>query len=95
MNQNHEEPVDTKKTGFFEVLIIYKKEIQKNFRCKKYVHNMLIVYAWKLIHWEDQDMLALYWQSKDQQKVTYVTEAIFIGLKVAFHRVSVLEMTSS
>ena len=40
-------------------------------------------------------MLALYWQSKDQQKVTYVTEAIFIGLKVAFHRVSVLEMTSS
>ena len=56
---------------------------------------MLIVYAWKLIHWEDQDMLALYWQSKDQQKVTYVTEAIFIGLKVAFHRVSVLEMTSS
>ena len=61
---------------------------------KKYVHNMLIVYAWKVIHWEDQDMLALDWQSKDQQKVTYVTEAIF-GLKVAFYRVSVLEMTSS
>ena len=53
---------------------------------------MLIVYAWKLIHWEDQDMLALDWQSKDQQKVTYVTEAIF-GLKVTFYRVSVLDMT--
>ena len=55
---------------------------------------MLIVYVWKLIHWEDQDMLALDWQSKDQQKVTYVREAIF-GLKVALYRVSVLEMTSS
>ena len=53
---------------------------------------MSIVYAWKLIYWEDQDMLALDWQSKDQQKVTYVTEAIF-ELKVAFYRVSVLDMT--
>ena len=83
-----------KNSNFFGVFIIYKKEIQNNFRCKKYVHNMLIVYVWKLIHWEDQDMLALDWQSKDEEKVTYVREAIF-GLKVALYRVSVLEMTSS
>ena len=72
--------------------MIYKREFRKISAAKKYVHNMLIVYAWKLIHWEDQDMLALDWQSKDQQNVTYVTEAIF-GLKVAFYRVSVLDMT--
>ena len=54
---------EEKNSSFFLVFIIYKKEIQNNFRCKKYVHNMLIVYVWKLIHWEDQDMLALDWQS--------------------------------